>query len=62
MELRLTDQEYKLLLEILAESHKHLLFEIARAHHYEFKVGLRHRCVMLEEIMLRLKELEPQAA
>lgn len=56
MELRLTEKEHRLLLEILQEQHKHLLHEIAKADHHEFKVALRHRCDTLEEIMHKVHE------
>ena len=56
MELRLTDKEQELLLEILQEQHKHLLHEIAKADHHDFKTTLRHRCTVLEGILQRVNE------
>ena len=55
MELRLTDKEEELLLELLQDQHKHLLHEINKAHHHEFKAGLRNRCIMLEQIIEKLQ-------
>ena len=55
MELRLTDSERELLLQLLQEQHKHLLHEIAKADHHEFRTALRHRCTALEGIMEKLK-------
>jgi len=55
MELRLTDSEHELLLQLLQEQHKHLLHEIAKADHHEFRTALRHRCTALEGIMEKLK-------
>ncbi len=42
MELRLTDKEEELLRELLQDHHKHLLHEINKADHHEFKTGLRN--------------------
>lgn len=53
-ELRLTEEEEMLLLECLRDQHKHLLREIAKADHHEFKNALRSRCQMLESIMEKL--------
>jgi hypothetical protein len=55
MELRLTEKEEELLLEVLQEHHKHLLHEINRADHHEFKTGLRNRCTTVEGIIERLQ-------
>jgi len=55
MELRLTDKEEELLRELLQEHHKHLLHEINKAHHHEFKTTLRHRCTTLEGLMEKLQ-------
>ncbi len=62
MELRLTDKEHELLLEVLQEHHKHLLREIAKADHHEFKMALRHRCDALEGIMHKVREPVHSAA
>jgi hypothetical protein len=55
MELRLTDKEEELLRELLQDHHKHLLHEINKAHHHEFKDGLRNRCTMVEQIVEKLQ-------
>ena len=39
MELRLTDKEEELLRELLEEHQKHLLHEINKADHHEFKLA-----------------------
>jgi len=54
MELRLTDQE-ELLRELLQDHHTHLLRDIAKADHHEFRAGLRNRCTLLESIMHKLQ-------
>jgi hypothetical protein len=59
MELRLTDKEHELLLELLDEQQKHLLHQINKADHREYKMTLRARCTTLEGILQRLKEAMP---
>jgi len=56
MELRLTDKEHELLLELLTEQQKHLLHEINKAHYHDAKTTLRQRCTMVEDILQRLNE------
>ncbi len=55
MELRLTTEEEDLLRDLLREHHTHLLREIAKADHHEFRKGLRNRCTMLEAIIDKLQ-------
>lgn len=55
MELRLTDNEHALLLQLLQEQQKHLLHEIAKADHHEFKTALRQHLTVLEGLIERLK-------
>lgn len=55
MELRLTKEEEELLLNLLQEHQTHLLHEIAKAHHHEFRDRLRHRCTVLEAILDKLQ-------
>jgi hypothetical protein len=55
MELRLTAEEEELLLNLLQEHQTHLLREIAKAHHHEFRDGLRHRCTVLEAMLDKLQ-------
>ena len=62
MELRLTENEHQVLLQLLQEQHKHLLREIAKADHHEFKVALRDRCGTLERILEKLTQPVHSAA
>ncbi|MGC2109410.1 MAG: hypothetical protein WA655_07825 [Candidatus Korobacteraceae bacterium] len=62
MELRLTDKERELLAALLQEQEKHLLHQIAKADHYQFKAELRDQCNLLEGIMNKLDELVSSAA
>ncbi len=55
MELRLTDKEEELLRELLQDHHKHLIHEINKADHHEFKSTLRHRCTMVEGLIDKLQ-------
>ncbi len=54
MELRLTEEEADLLLELLQEHQTQLLRGIAKTDHYEFKAGLRRRCELLEGMLAKL--------
>ncbi len=54
-ELRLTAEEEDLLRDLLQENQKHLLREIAKADHHEFRDGLRNRCAVLEAILAKLQ-------
>ena len=56
MELRLTDKEHELLLELLTDQQKHLLHEINKADLRDAKIILRERCTMVEDLLQRLKE------
>jgi hypothetical protein len=62
MELQLNDGERRLLLEILEERHRNLIHEIARTDHREFKRELQTRCLIVEGILKRVRELETVAA
>lgn len=55
MMLRLTENEEELLRELLQEHHKHLLHEINKASHREFKADLRNRCAAVEAMMEKLQ-------
>jgi len=55
MELRLTEKEEELLQELLQDHQKHLLHEINKADHHEFKTGLRNRYTMVEGIIKKLQ-------
>ncbi len=61
MELRITDAERDLLVQVLEERQAHFLHEIAKAHHLEFKHALRERCELLERVLEKLKERIPIA-
>ena len=52
--LRLTKPQEELLLEVLQDHQKHLLHEIARADHHEFKDRLLKRYAVLEEVLGKL--------
>ena len=54
-ELQLTAEEEDLLLDLLQEQQTHLLREIAKADHHEFRDGLRNRCTVLEAILAKLQ-------
>jgi hypothetical protein len=58
MELRLNDQERRLLLEILEERHKNLIHEIARTDHRDFKHELQGRCSVIEGILRKVQVQE----
>ena len=62
MELKLTPVESKFLKETLQERHRDLLREIAKTDHHEFKVALRSKAVVLEELLRKLTEGERAAA
>jgi hypothetical protein len=55
MELRLTAEEEDLLRDLLQEHQTHLLREIAKADHHEFRAGLRRRCTVLEAILDKMQ-------
>ncbi|HYV76303.1 MAG TPA: hypothetical protein VFB24_18780, partial [Candidatus Binatia bacterium] len=62
MELRLKEEEARLLLEILEERYTNLIHEIARTDHREFKHELQSRCLVIEGILKQLKAEEKTAA
>lgn len=59
MELRLTDKEAELLLELLQDHQQHLLHEINKADHHEFKTGLRNRYTTVEGLLDKLQYSRP---
>lgn len=61
MEMRLTDKEHELLLELMTEQHKHLLHEINKAHYRDYKAHLRDRCELLEGLLQRMQEAKSAA-
>ena len=62
MELHLEDPERRLLQEILEERYSNLIHEIARTDHREFKRELQDRCLLVERILKKVRELRPAAA
>ena len=62
MELHLEDPERRLLQEILEERYSNLIHEIARTDHREFKRELQDRCLLIERILKKVRELRPAAA
>lgn len=58
MELQLSHQERRLLLEILEERNKNLIHEIARTDHREFKHELQTRCALVEGILKKVQAQE----
>jgi hypothetical protein len=61
MELRLTEAEHGLLVQVLEERQVHFLHEIAKTDHHEFKHSLQRRCELLERILEKLKSHAPVA-
>ena len=55
MELRLTDHEKQLLLEILQERHSNLIHEIARTDHRDYRHELQQRCSAIEGILKKIQ-------
>ena len=56
MEIKFSDEELQLLLEILAEQHRELLHEISRTDHHEFKMLLRQKETLLESMLDKLAQ------
>jgi hypothetical protein len=61
MELKLTDAEHQLLLEILEERHRRILREIWHTDHREFKEKLRQDERLIEAMLNRLEQTPAQA-
>ncbi|MBZ5629154.1 MAG: hypothetical protein LAO06_09855 [Acidobacteriia bacterium] len=59
MELHITAQEKELLAEVLRQHQRELMLEISHAAHHDFKVALRDRARLLEELLKRLDAAEP---
>jgi len=62
MELRITEAERELLVQVLEERQTHFLREIAKADHHDFKHALRDRCALLENVLEKLKAKAAAAA
>ncbi len=59
MELRLTEEERDLLVEVLGQHQRELLREISRTHHHEFKVALKKNEHLLESLLSRIEAAKP---
>lgn len=59
MELVLSSEEKKLMIDILEERHREFLREISRPHHHhEFKAGVRSNEKLLESVLNKLRASE----
>ncbi len=58
MELTLTSEEEKFLMEVLQERHRELLRELARTSHRDFKRILKQNANLLESILEKLRAVE----
>jgi len=59
MDIALNSEERELLLELLEERHREMLREISRSRHREFKQVLRRNEFVLENVIIRLRSLQP---
>ena len=59
MELILSSEEGKFLLEVLEERHRGLLRELPRTSHREFKIMLKNNEKLLESILNKMRIAEP---
>ena len=59
MELILSSEEGKFLMEVLEERHRALLREIAHTDHRDFKLILKNNAKLLESILNKLETVEP---
>lgn len=62
MELRLNPEERNLLACILNEHLRELLLQISHATHHDFKVELRKKAAMVEDLLSRLRVSETKVA
>lgn len=58
MELMLSSEEEKFLMEVLQERHRELLRELARTSHRDFKTVLKENAKLLESILEKLRAIE----
>ena len=56
MEISLTAEERKLLIDVLEERHRELLREISRATHNQFKLALKENEKLLQSVIGKLHE------
>ncbi|HET9791732.1 MAG TPA: hypothetical protein VJV96_11790 [Candidatus Angelobacter sp.] len=59
MNINMTEAEAELVRDILAQHHRELLLEIARAEHHEFKLALQKREKLLRELLEKLQVVQP---
>lgn len=59
MELILSSEEGKFLMEVLEERHRTLLRELAHTDHRDFKLILKNNAKLLESILNKLETVEP---
>jgi hypothetical protein len=62
MELTLNAADRELLMEILQEEFRRLLWEIARANHREFKDALKDKAERVESLISKLELAKPAEA
>ena len=61
MNLEITDQERQFLLELLEEKQKHMIHQINHTDTMDFEALLKKELAVLEELMRRIKQLDPAA-
>ena len=59
MELILSSEEGKFLMEVLEERHRTLLRKLAHTDHRDFKLILKNNAKLLESILNKLETVEP---
>jgi mevalonate kinase len=59
MNFNMTGDEAEVVKEILEQSHRELLLEIARAEHHEFRAALQQREEVLKRLLDKLGVPEP---
>jgi len=59
MELIVSSEEARLLIEVLEERHRELLRELSRTKHHEFKIVLHKNEMLLESVINKLRVSEP---
>ena len=53
LSITLNEEERELIQEVLEERHRTLLMEISHTDHHDFKVGLRKKAELLENVLSR---------
>lgn len=59
MELMLSSEERRLLVEVLEERQREFLREIAHTSHHDFKIALKNNERLLESVLNKLRATEP---